>query len=120
MKKQLNRKARLNVRPNASALVNAQAMRLVRAVDGIFSTETRVSPCTYRQDGMVRVIAKDACERLRWMLGQKGETNDPGVCGWIRDRSVGRLHGGGGVCRGGLRALALRVTGSVCRISSTG
>lgn len=65
--KQLNR-ARNNVRPNSTALLNAKVLRLVTAIEDMFATELPVGGGAYRQDSMLRVIVKDLSNRLRFTL----------------------------------------------------
>jgi hypothetical protein len=69
--KQLNR-AKNNVRPNATAIFNAQVLRLVRAVEDLFSSELPVGSRCYRQDPMLRVIVKDSARNVRASLNAKG------------------------------------------------
>lgn len=69
--KQLNR-AKNNVRPNATAIFNAQVIRLVRAVEDLFSSELPVGSRCYRQDPMLRVIVKDSARNVRASLNAKG------------------------------------------------
>ena len=69
--KQLNR-AKNNVRPNATAIFNAQVLRLVRAVEDLFLSELPVGSRCYRQDPMLRVIVKDSARSVRASLNAKG------------------------------------------------
>jgi hypothetical protein len=69
--KQLNR-AKLNVRPNGTAIFHAEVLRLVRAVEDLFASELPIGSSSYRQDSMLRVIVKDATSRVRATLNAKG------------------------------------------------
>ena len=69
--KQLNR-AKNNVRPSGTAIFNSQVLRLVRAVEDLFSSELPVGSRCYRQDPMLRVIVKDSARNLRATLNLKG------------------------------------------------
>ena len=69
--KQLNR-AKLNVRANGTAIFNAEVLRLVWAVEDLFSSEFPMGSRCYRQEPMLRVIVKDAARRVRATLNAKG------------------------------------------------
>lgn len=69
---QLNRKARINIRANDAAVFNAQVMTLVRAVENLFARERHVGSSTYRQDGLLRFVVKDAASELRASLNRRG------------------------------------------------
>lgn len=66
------RRARVCIRGNDSAHINAAVLGLMRAVENLFRTERRLGPCCYRQEPAVRMVALNAMERLRECLNEQG------------------------------------------------